>query len=55
MLLLIVRPTEPPPPPPVDPATITKGRKAVVAIVQAAPTGARSLAWWQQWLADHWT
>lgn len=32
----------------------TKGRADVVAIVRKAPTGKRSLEWWQKWLADHW-
>lgn len=40
---------------PKAPTEPTKGRQEVVAIVKAAPTGKRTLAWWQKWLADHWT
>jgi len=29
-------------------------RTEVSAIVKLAPTGRRSLTWWQAWLADHW-
>lgn len=35
-------------------APVKKGRKAVRAIVDAAPTGKRTLAWWQRWLAANW-
>ena len=46
MSLLVV--PKPPPPP------TTKSRQEVIAIVKAAPTGKRSLEWWQRWLSDHW-
>jgi hypothetical protein len=34
--------------------TDTKSRRDVVKIVQAAPSGSRTLDWWQRWLTDHW-
>jgi hypothetical protein len=37
-----------------SPTEALRARRDVLALVKKAPTGARTLAWWQAWLAANW-